>query len=76
MKKYGTDRQATGDNIIGHMCFACWIVRATKTHSEYVILIAFPWQQWLHECSSVLHYMYISCFVVVCTGMAAIWKLF
>jgi hypothetical protein len=22
--------------------FACWITKATDTHSEYVILIAFP----------------------------------
>jgi hypothetical protein len=24
----------------------CWIPKATNTHSEYVILIAFPCQQW------------------------------
>ena len=29
--------------------FACWIPKATDTHSEYVTLIAFPLQQWLHE---------------------------
>jgi hypothetical protein len=26
---------------------ACWIPKATDGHSEYVILIAFPLQQWL-----------------------------
>jgi hypothetical protein len=26
--------------------FACWITKATDTHSEYVILVAFPRQQW------------------------------
>jgi len=26
-----------------------WITKGTNTHSEYVILIAFPLQQWLHE---------------------------
>jgi len=26
--------------------FASWITRATETHSEYVMLIAFPRQQW------------------------------
>jgi len=26
---------------IWHMCFACWITKATDTHSEYVILIAY-----------------------------------
>jgi hypothetical protein len=29
------------DNIIGCMRFACWITKATDTHLEYVILIAF-----------------------------------
>jgi hypothetical protein len=35
------------------MRFACWITKATDTHSEYVILIAFPLQQWLRERASV-----------------------
>jgi len=30
------------------MRIACWIPKATNTHSEYVILIVFPLQQWLH----------------------------
>lgn len=25
-----------------------------------LVPVAFPWQQWLHECASLLHYMYIS----------------
>ena len=33
------------------------------THSEYVILIAFPLQQWLHERASVLRYTYIASLV-------------
>jgi hypothetical protein len=47
--KYGKATQATGDNIIRRMRFACWINKATDTHSEYVMLIARPWQQWLCE---------------------------
>jgi hypothetical protein len=39
MEKYGTARQTTDDNIIRRMRFACWITKATDTHSEYVILI-------------------------------------
>jgi hypothetical protein len=39
--KYDTDRQATDDSIIRRMRFACWITKATDTHSKYVILIAF-----------------------------------
>jgi len=40
------------------MNIAYWIPKATNTHSEYVILIAFPLQQWLHERASILRYMY------------------
>jgi hypothetical protein len=40
--KYGRIRQTTDDNIIQRMRLACWITKATGTHSEYVILIAFP----------------------------------
>ena len=43
-KKYSTAGQATDDNIIGSMRFACWLFKATNTHSEYVTLIAFPRQ--------------------------------
>jgi len=35
---------------------ACWIPKSTNTHSEFVIIFAFPRQQWLNEGSSVLHY--------------------
>ena len=36
-----------------------WIPKATDTHSEYVILIAFPLQQWLRERASLLLCTYI-----------------
>jgi hypothetical protein len=36
----------------------CWLPKATNTHSEYVILIVFPLQQWLHESASMLCYTY------------------
>jgi hypothetical protein len=36
---------------------------ATNTHSEYVILIAFPLQQWLHKRAAILRYIYITCHV-------------
>jgi hypothetical protein len=65
VEKYGTARQATNDNIIRRMRFACWITKATDTHSEYVILIAFPSQQWLRERASVLRYTYIVCLVFI-----------
>jgi hypothetical protein len=43
------------------MRIACWITMATYTKSEYVILMAFPLQQWSHERVSVLRYTYIAC---------------
>jgi len=41
-EKCGRARQATDDNIIRRMSIACWIPKATNTHSEHVILITFP----------------------------------
>jgi hypothetical protein len=39
---------------------AYWIPKATNTRSEYVILIAFPRQQWLFELASLLR-LYVHC---------------
>ena len=61
MDKYGTAGLATDDNIIRRMRFACWIAKATDIHSEYVILIAFVLQRWLHENNLILRYTYIAC---------------
>jgi hypothetical protein len=47
------------------MRFGCWLTEATNTHSEYVILIAFPWQYFLHERASPLRYTCIACLVGV-----------
>ena len=41
MEEYGRHGQATDDNIIGRMRFACWLIDARDTHSEYVIIIVF-----------------------------------
>jgi hypothetical protein len=43
------------------MRIACWIPKATDTHSRYVILITFPQQQWLQERPSLLDYVEIAC---------------
>jgi len=47
-----------------HMRVACWIPKATDTHSEYVIITAFPLQHWLQELASMLLYTYIACLVI------------
>jgi hypothetical protein len=49
-------RQATDDNILRRMRFACWITKATNTNSENIKSIAFPVQEWLGEGASVLRY--------------------
>jgi len=49
---------------IWRMLIACWISKATNTHSEYVILIAFPLRYWLHERASMLRYTYIVCLIL------------
>ena len=50
---------------------ACWIPKATNTHSECVILITFPLQQFLHEHDSMLRYTYIACLVI---GLLSIYE--
>ena len=69
-EKYGRAGQAADDSIIRCMPFACWITKATDTHSEYVMPMAFPQQQWLHECASMLHlYLHgLSCTIYIPTA--------
>jgi hypothetical protein len=43
---------------------ACWITKATDTHSAYVTFIAFPLQQWLNGRASMLRYTYVACLLV------------
>jgi hypothetical protein len=50
---------------IRSMRIACWITKATDTHSEYVMHIAFPRQQWFRESASMLHYTYVAWHVKV-----------
>ena len=52
--KCGMVRKTTDDKIVRLMCFACRINQAKNTHSEYVILVAFPQQQWLCKRASLL----------------------
>jgi hypothetical protein len=56
--------------IIQRMRIACWIPKATNTHTGCAKLIAFPLQPWLHERVSVLRYtcnLYCTFFVVLWT---------
>jgi hypothetical protein len=58
------------DNKIRRMRFAFRMTKATDTHSEYLILIAFPRQQWLRERVSMLPYMYIVSLVNLTTDIS------
>jgi hypothetical protein len=64
VEKYCRARQATDDSIIRRMRFACWITKATDTHSEYLIPVALPRQQWLRERAPMFLYKYIACLVL------------
>jgi hypothetical protein len=46
---------------VWRMRIACWLPKATNTHSQYVILTAFALPHWLHERASTLRYTYIAC---------------
>ena len=62
---------------IWRMRIACWIPKATDIPSEYVILIAFPLQQWSHERASMLRYTYIAClssFFIIIIHIAYCWS--
>jgi hypothetical protein len=49
---------------IWRMRFLCRIPKVTNSHSEYVIITAFPMQQWLHERTAILCHTYIA-FIVL-----------
>ena len=65
MEKRDIARQATDGDIIRRMRFACWMTKATVSHSEYIISIAFPRQVWLSERAPLFLYMYMACPVIL-----------
>ena len=74
-KKYGTAGQATDDNILRRVRIACWISKVIITHSEYVILIAFPQQPSLRKRVSMSR-LYVHCLSCFFHGIPTIviWK--
>ena len=56
---------------VWYMHTPCWITKArhkhththTHTHTRYLILLAFPLQQWLNESASILRYACIASFI-------------
>ena len=59
MEKFCRAEQATDDNTAHAHCMLDNY--HYNTHSEYVIPVAFPLQQWLHERVSLLRYAYSVC---------------
>jgi len=41
VEKYSRADQAKDENILRRFPFACWITKATDTHSKYVKIVAF-----------------------------------
>ena len=53
VEEHGRAMQDTNEDMIRRMLLACWMPKATDTHSEYSIIIAFPRQKkWLQEGTS------------------------
>jgi hypothetical protein len=52
------------------MRIALWKTKDTDTHSEYVILIAFPLQKLLQERVSIFRHTHIACLVVIVVNSA------
>ena len=63
MQNYGRVRKNTDGNIIRRMRVANSMTKDKNTQAEYLVLIAFPRQQWLCQRASVLRCIYIACLV-------------
>jgi len=59
------------------MGLACRITKATNTLSQYLMLIAFPLQQWLHERALMLRYTYTVSLVIseLSTSIPMLWHI-
>jgi hypothetical protein len=63
VEKCGTPGQATDDNIIRHMRFACWVNKAADTLSECVIIFRFEGNSGFANAPQYYAYMYIASLV-------------
>jgi len=60
VEKCGRSRQATDGTTKRCMCFACWITKATNTHSEYIILVYFHNKNEFAKAPKYYVYTYLS----------------
>jgi hypothetical protein len=66
VEKRGGAGEATNDCIRRCMRFSCWINKATDIQTQYVILLAVPWQRWLRERACVTLYV-LQPVLLICT---------
>jgi hypothetical protein len=69
----GGAEQATGENVIRRMRFACWVTKVTNTPSEYVIFIVLPPQHWLRERALVLCYSALHVVLSLSSNFDELW---
>ena len=63
---WGTAGQTTDVNKIRVMCIACWILKATDTVSEYILLITFRGENGYAKLTQCYVYTYIACLADRC----------
>ena len=73
VERYCRARQATDGNIMRHVHFAYWIVKATETHSDCIILLAFAQQHWLCKCTSMLR-LHVHCLSCSASFINHVWN--
>jgi hypothetical protein len=59
VEKYCREGQAADESIAPLKHIAFWVSKATNTHSEYVVLIGVPLQQWFYENPPIFRYTYV-----------------
>ena len=66
MEKIGRAKEATDNSIIRRRKYTIVLPdnkgNNADTHSEYLVVIAFPRQEWLRERTLILRYTYTACF--------------
>ena len=70
-KKYCTARQVTDDIVTRRMSIACWIPKATNSHPNYAMLIAFPVQTMAARTRINYVYTHTACpvaFIIIITA--------
>jgi hypothetical protein len=72
IEEYGRVGQATDDNITRRMPSAFWIIKATDTHSEYVLLIVFCGKNGYAN-ATLSRYMFTACLAYKCILNFILW---